>query len=340
MKISRAELLEALEKVKPGLANKELIEQSTSFAFIGDRVVTYNDEISVSHPVKGLENMRGAVKAKALYEFLSRVKSEEITIEQEENQIVIKAGRSKAGLIFEQEVRLPIEELGKIGKWQALPDNFLGALMLCYPACSSDMSRPILTCVNVRGNNVEASDSYQIIQYQLKKKVPGDFLIPASSVKELIKYDIQEISLGENWVHFRTPEGTIFSSRTVEGEFPDVERFLGIEGDEFTFPADMKEALNRANVFAKKEIDASTIPTVKVKAKNGELILTAQNEYGWFEEKLKTEHKDAKFSFSIGIEFLISLFDKLKTCNISDKKIGFAGDSWKHVIAIMSEDEE
>jgi DNA polymerase III sliding clamp (beta) subunit (PCNA family) len=341
LKINKAELQVALENVKPGLANKELIEQSTSFAFIGDRVVTYNDEISVSHPVTGLENMRGAVKAKALYEFLAKVKDEEIEIEQQENQVVIKAGRSKAGLLFEQEIRLPLEEIGEIGKWENLPEDFLPALSLCYSACSSDMSRPILTCVNVIGDKVEASDSYQIIQYQLKEGVPGDFLIPASSVKELIKYDIQEISLGENWAHFRTPEGTIFSCRTVEGEFPDVEKFLDIEGDEFTFPEDMKEALNRANVFAKKEItDVSTIPTVKVKAKDGELILTAQNEYGWFEEKLKTQHEDVKFSFSIGVEFLISLFDRLKTCKISDNKIGFAGDSWKHVIAVMSEDEE
>ena len=340
MKISRVELLEALEKVKPGLANRELIEQSTSFAFIGDRVVTYNDEISVSHPVKGLENMRGAIKAKTLYEFLARVKNEEIEIEQEENEVLIKTGRSKAGLRFEHEIRLPLEEVGEIGKWKKLPEDFVDALRLSYPACANDMSRPILTCVNIRGDKVEASDSFQIIQYRLKKKMPADFLIPASSVKELIKYDIQEISLGENWAHFRTSEGTIFSCRTVEGEFPDIERFLDIEGDEFTFPGDMRESLNRANVFARKETDVSTIPTIKVIAKNGELILSARNEYGWFEERLKTEHEDVKFSFSIGIEFLISLFDRLKTCKISDNKIGFAGDSWKHVIAIMSEDEE
>lgn len=340
MKISRTELLEALEKVKPGLANKELIEQSTSFAFIGDRVVTYNDEISVSHPVKGLENMKGAIKAKTLYEFLARVKDEEIEIEQEENEVLIKTGRSKAGLRFEYEIRLPLEEVGEIGNWMKLPEDFIDALRLCYPACSNDMSRAILTCVNIRDDKVEASDSFQIIQYQLKEKMPADFLIPASSVKELIKYDIQEVSVGENWVHFRTPEGTIFSCRTIEGEFPDVEKFLGIEGEEFTFPEDMREALNRANVFAKKETDISTIPTVKVIAKNGELILSARNEYGWFEEKLKTQHEDVKFSFSIGVEFLISLFDRLKTCRITDNKIGFAGDSWKHVIAIMSEDEE
>ena len=48
MKINKKELQEALERVKPGLASRELIEQSTSFAFMRDRVVTYNDEISIS----------------------------------------------------------------------------------------------------------------------------------------------------------------------------------------------------------------------------------------------------------------------------------------------------
>ena len=93
MKINKAELQNALEKVKPGLAGKELIEQSTSFSFVNNRVVTYNDEISISHPVKGLE-IKGAVKAQALYSFLGKVKKEEIDVEYEDNQIIIKTGRS------------------------------------------------------------------------------------------------------------------------------------------------------------------------------------------------------------------------------------------------------
>ena len=48
--MKKAELIKALEAVRPGLANKEMIEQSTSFAFMKDRVVTYNDEISISYP--------------------------------------------------------------------------------------------------------------------------------------------------------------------------------------------------------------------------------------------------------------------------------------------------
>lgn len=339
MKINKSELQEALEKVKPGLATKELIEQSTSFAFLGDRVVTYNDEISISYPVSGLKNMQGAIKAKALYEFLARTKSDEIHVSQEENQIIITAGQSKAGLLFEQEIHMPIEEVGEIGKWKKLPKDFLDALKLCYPCCSSDMTRPVLTCLHINGNKVEASDSYQIIQYELKKKTPGKaFLIPATTARELCKYDVKEIALGDGWAHFRADDGTQFSCRTVEGAFPGVQKFLDdIKGIEFTFPENTLDALNRAAVFAKKELEKG-IPTVTVKADKGEMILSSRNEYGWFEEKLKVKGKKDKkacFTFTIGIEFLASLFSRLKTCTISQDRIGFGGEGWRHVIAII-----
>ena len=53
--MKKNDLVEALEVVKPGLANKDLIEQTTSFAFINGNVVTYNDEISISSPIEDLE---------------------------------------------------------------------------------------------------------------------------------------------------------------------------------------------------------------------------------------------------------------------------------------------
>ncbi len=65
--ISKKKLQEALEIVKPGLSNNEIIEQTTSFAFIDGRVITYNDELSISCPVEEL-NVQGAVKAEELYQ--------------------------------------------------------------------------------------------------------------------------------------------------------------------------------------------------------------------------------------------------------------------------------
>ena len=341
MKVNKTELQEALSKVKPGLANKDIIEQATSFSFMGNRVVTYNDEISISHPVKGLD-VTGAVKAQALYEFLNKIKKDEIEIEWEENQVLIKSGRSKAGLILEQEIKIPIdEEIGEIGKWKKLPENFVDALKFCYPCCSTDMSRPVLTCVNVAKDKIEASDSYQIVVYELSGKMPiKTCLIPAASIRDLVRYDIKEVAEGESWIHFRTEDGTIFSSRVIDNEFPDTSQHLEVDGSEFTFPKNVDQILSRANVFSKKEACSGDLPTVTVEIKDQRIKILAENEYGWFEEEARVKYDGEPVRFSVGVEFLVALFNKLKNCVIGSDKIGFRGENWKHVVAMLAEDGE
>ncbi len=333
MKINKSDLQGALEKVKPGLANREFIEQSTSFAFMGDRVVTYNDEISISHPVEGL-NVTGAIKAQALYAFLSKVKREEIDVEWEENQVVIKAGKSKAGLVFEQEVRLPVEEVGEIGKWKKLPADVLDGLKFCYPCCSKDMSRPILTCVHVEEDKVEASDSYQIVKYTLGKKVPVKrSLIPAAAVRELLKYDVKEVAEGSGWLHFKTEDGTVFSSRVFDGDYPEVDEFLAFEGVEIPFPKTASSALERAQVFSKSDFSTNEVAEVVVEVAEGEIKFTAQDEYGWFEETIKTKYKGEAVRFTTSVEFLINLLEQSPACIYGEDRIKFTGENWEHVAA-------
>ncbi len=341
MKINKTDLQKALEKVKPALAQKDLIEQSTSFAFLGDRVVTYNDEISISHPVKDLD-IKGAIKAQALYDFLNKIKKDEIDIDidMEESQIVIKAGKSKAGIVMEQEVKLPIEEeIEQNKEWKDLPGNFVDALKFCHPCCSQDMSRPALTCVNIFDKSIQASDSYQIVSYELDNTIPTSaFLIPASSVRNLVKYNIKQVAEGEGWAHFKTEDGTIFSSRVLTSEFPDITAHLEIsDGNSISFPEDINEILERAEVFAKKE-NSGDMPLATVEIKDKRIHISAKNEYGWFEEKSRTEYEGDAVKFLVGIEFLVSMFRKMQQCIIDENKIGFNGKDWRYVVAVMGEE--
>ena len=88
MKINKSELLKALNIVKPGLASKDMLEQTTSFAFLNGRVITYNDELSLSCPLKEIE-FEGAIQAAELYAFVSKIKKEEIDLEKKENEIIL-----------------------------------------------------------------------------------------------------------------------------------------------------------------------------------------------------------------------------------------------------------
>lgn len=342
MKVSKAELQKALEKVRPGLASREMIEQATSFAFMGDRVVTYNDEISVSHPVTGLD-VKGAVKAKALHDFLNRVKDDEIDIEWDDKQVLISAGKAKAGLVLEQEVKLPLdEEIGQTEDWVKVPTNLVDGLKFCYPCCSRDMSHPILTCVHIKDNVVESSDSYQIARFTMNKaiEVPA-FLLPATAAKELIRYNIREMAIGNGWVHFKAEGDTIFSARVLNNEYPDTTPHIGIEdGEEFKFPANMGDILSRAAVFSKTEIDTGDIPVVTIDIADSRVTMSAKNEYGWFNEDARARYSGVPVKFSVGIFFMLDIIDRLTECMIGDGKIGFHGKNWEHVVVIMAEGDE
>ena len=76
MKIERLKLLEALKIVEPGLASREIFEQTNDFAFIKGQVITYNNEVSISHPVEGLDNIQGTVRADKLYQLLGKLETD------------------------------------------------------------------------------------------------------------------------------------------------------------------------------------------------------------------------------------------------------------------------
>ena len=195
--MKKQDLLKALETVKPGLATKEMIEQSTSFAFTNGRVTTYNDEISLSHPVPDLQ-IEGVVQAEELYQLLNRLKKDDVEISTKDNEIRITSGRTKAGLTLQEEITLPLEEIGETGKWKPLPEDFLHYVKLAMGACSRDMSRPVLTCVHVNEKIVEGSDSFRIMKCELEEEVPAKtFLLPANSAAEVVKLKPVKIADGD-----------------------------------------------------------------------------------------------------------------------------------------------
>ena len=74
--MKRKELLKALLSVKPGVANKDIIESMTYFYFNGTHVISYNDIVSIQHPLK--TDFKTFVKADDFFKVISKVKSEEL----------------------------------------------------------------------------------------------------------------------------------------------------------------------------------------------------------------------------------------------------------------------
>ena len=333
MEIKKTDLKKALEIVKPGLASKAEIEQTTSVAFIEKRVITYNDEISISHPIPGLD-ITGAIQAPELYALLGKLKTEVIKIEVKESEIILKAGRAKAGLVLQAEIKLPVDgEIAEKGEWETLPENFNKQLLFAIGACGTDMSSPLITCVNISEGVIQASDRFKIIQAELSEKMPvNTFLLPANSAIKVVRLKPIKIATGKGWVHFQTKENTIISCRIFEDAYPDISKHLKCKGESLTLPENLLEALEKASIFAKQEADLMEV--IEISMKDEKLEIFSESEGGWFKESIKIEEVKNPINFKIPPYLLRDILKQTSECVIGKAKLKFKGKDWVYIAAL------
>jgi DNA polymerase III sliding clamp (beta) subunit (PCNA family) len=331
MKILKSNLLKALETVKPGLSTNEIIEQSTHFCFLKGNLVTYNDEISISYPLEDMK-LEGAVSAKEFYNFVSKATDKEISIEKVENQIILRSGKSKAGLNIQAEVVLPLQEIGdKITKWKTLPKNFTKGLLFSMASCSRDTSKPVLMCVHINGKFLESSDNYRISQYILDEEMDIEkSLIRSDYCRSIIQFKPTGIAEGKGWIHFINEDKALMSCRILEDAFVNIKPLLKIEGEKLNLPTEILDIIDRATSFAKKEHFIDEAVTIKIEG--NKLTLRTESESGWFEEKCVFKETSGNDITFVIIPYLLKDILKETTHGlINDRFLCFESKNWKYI---------
>jgi DNA polymerase III sliding clamp (beta) subunit (PCNA family) len=345
MKINKNDLLTVLDTVKPGLSSKEIIDQTTSFVFNNDNVYTYNDEVSVAAHFPMPFN--GAIKATELFDFLKKVKNDEvdITFNEETSEVVLKAGRAQVGFTLANKIVLPLEEeLSEKSEWSKLPKRFLEAIRFTIPCASNDMSNPKITCINLTKKGfVEATDNFRIAQYNMKRKMPvKDTIIPATSLKEVLKLTPKFVSQGNGWVHFKNDNDVVISCRVFDESFVKIQNIIDHveEGILFDFPEGLSEVLTKAEIFTKTQSKLSDDAIVDIVVANKKLLVKCQSETAWFKESISMkEYKGENFSFSITPYLLKFIIEQTNTCLIMSNMLRFESENWVYVSSLSSEVE-
>ena len=338
--MDRKTLVAALEIVRPGLATKEIVEQSTSFAFIDDCIVSYNDELSIRHPIPELKlKLNGAIKADSLYQLLSKITRDEIEIEISEKEVLITAGKAHAGLALQTEIRLPVDEITQDVdlKWKKLPNDFCSALDFTTFTCSHDNSKPVLTCVHVSPDFIESSDDFRMTRHDTK--LTGvDFLLPCRSAQVVAKYAVTQVAQDSSWVHFKTEKGTCISCRLFEGKFPSatVDKAMKVKGNAFTLPERLIPVLDRAGIFTKLGYakGAAIDELVSISIKDKKMRIEAKGSSEWFFEDLTVDYTGDPFSFGVNPLFLRQITEQMKKCFVTNTRLKFESEKWEHVIAL------
>jgi len=335
MIVSKIKLQRALEIVKAGLSNREIIEQATCFAFIDGKITTYNDEISLSTPFPELE-ITGAINADDLYQLLSKLKKDEIEVNISETEITLEAGRAKAGMILQSEIKLPLEELLGKKKWKVLPEKFLTAMDFVRGSASNNLSQPIITCVHVSSEGfLEASDSFRITRYNVNDIPVKTFLIPATSCTEVLQLTPTHIAEGKGWVHFKNEIGTTLSCRVFEDDkFPQTKLILLMEGQDIIFPKNSLEVLERASVFSKREHMIDEVVEIILEEKK--LTIKSSSDTAWFEESLNFKYEGDPFTFMVTPYLLKGILSQTLNCTIGKDKLKFESEDWVYVTMLKT----
>ena len=342
MKVNREKLREVLAKVQPGLAGKtEVIEQSQSFVFTDGRVMTFNDEIAVSAPLAS--GITGAVKGDELLKLLNKVTDEVLELEAGEEELLFKGKKLRAGIRMETEITLPLEEIKPppSEEFITLPETFSEGLRFCMFSASTDRDKQVLCCLKVEGQYILSCDNFRLTRYDMGKKGADAFqesaLIPARAAQQLIGYKPTSYGRSPGWLHFQTEGGVIFSCRTIGDDYPKVEKLLVVEGDTLELPPDMKDILNRAEIFAKGEMTADS--RIEIAIEDDKMMITGRGDYGWLKEKARVKHGKGSAKFEVHPQFLTDILDLLHTVTIGGTetpRLKMEGENFIHVASLIA----
>jgi DNA polymerase III sliding clamp (beta) subunit (PCNA family) len=337
MKVKIEDLKNVLKILKPGLSNgKETTDQSNMFAFQDGMAFTYNDDISVRTPLP-IKKVKGAVSAKELQALISKLKGDECDVEFTDNELLIKNGKIKAGIRLEAEIHMPIEEIKipKPDKFMLLPEKFDKILRSVVFSTSKDMSREILTVINCDQAIVESTDSERATQCDLDKDYfSTPILIPAEAAKPLISYGkIIAYAVNGGWLHFDLDGTSVFSCRTMAGKFPELDELFVVNGQELVFPAEIKDMMDRAGIFIEADFDQEKLVEISISDK-GVLKVRAEGDSGWLEESMRVKHSGSAIQFNINPQYLIQILSTVDKGIVSDNRILFESDSFRHVVAL------
>lgn len=288
MQMDKKEALRKLKQTKPGLAKKEIVEQTGSYLFKNGLVTTNNYEICMSAPL--VVGFQGAVAAAKFYKALECAPTATVDVTGDDERVFIRSGEMVAE-IEKAEILLPIQDVPQPtpGEWVSLTPDFKEKVKLATGAASKNFSRPALCCIHMWGNIIEATDNCRIVRCRTDVSLPEglDLLIPKRSISLLLKFNPTALAFANGWASFQTDEGVVFSCRIIDATFPNTEPALtrACESPIYFPPAHLTGILDRAVQFA--DNDSVGDPKVTISVMDDLLMVQAAQEGSRFRETCK-----------------------------------------------------
>ncbi len=342
MKISRVDLLNALESVSPGLASRDMIEQGACVVFKDGAAHTYNDEIYCRFPLPGIA-FSGAVPLAPMRAILSKLKDDEIEIDVDAEAKQLKAsskGRS-FGIHMELDIHLAIDKVESPDKFRKLPESFTEAIIRLASCASTDSQKYHITCVQMTKKWAEATDNNQAMRYDMGLPLQEPILVRASSLRHLKMVTPRSMAVTKSWIHFKNEVGLRISIRRdadTEDKFPNISKVLEFTGDSITLSKGISEACERAEVFSSEDAEQNM---VQVTLRTGKpMIIRGTGVSGWYREPRKVDYSGPDITFMISPALLAALVTESLPTKVCGNRLIMKSESLSYCVALEQEKKD
>lgn len=291
--VDRMKLISKLEQVLPGLASREIVQQSSCFVFQDGRVKTFNEEVFCSCRVKGFPTeFQGAVQAKPLLDILRKLQEDSLTVKTGGEEIRFSGVKKNFGVRMQKEILLPVHEVEEPDSWKELADDFTEGTSLVQECAGKDSSTVYIN-VRLTPSYIEATDNAQMSRYKIAIPIKESIFVRQSAIKHLTNLELTHISESGSWLHFKNANGLIISLRKYYTEFPKLSEFFKLQGKKIKLPRTLAAAVDKAEVFSK--IGESNL--VDFTLERGRLLVKGKGDHGWFSEEQKIKYKGPTIRF-------------------------------------------
>lgn len=332
MRVSRPDLLQALEYLQAGLSSRPILEQTDCFAFKDGRIITYNDEVACHVKSKLAKEVCGAVTATPLLRLLQKLPEDELDITAGDNRLDIKGKRKLYWVQMFKEVFLAFSNVEIPKTWKPLHDSFDDAISIVVEVAGTDEGEPLATCVHIHPKWIESSDKTQSCRYRMRTGVDKPVLVKAHALKGLLDMGMTEFSETATWIHFRNPSGICYSIRQQLEDFPDLGPHLNVETSQpITLPKGLADAAGRIGDFSAENADENQ---VLVELRPGKLKITGKGVLGGGYEWKTVKYSGKELSMLISPLTLEQIAKKHNECFVSEDRIKIEGTKWKYVTSI------
>ena len=280
--------------------------------------------VATSNIDDGSLNFRTTVPAKKLLDICKSLPdSAPLNIKIEADSMVIKAGKSRFSLST-----LSADEYPNLDDWsfdvtlQLQKSAFRGLIENTHFAMANQDVRYYLNGMSLEVENnivrTVSTDGHRLALSSLGIDVSPtehvSIIIPRKGIMEILRLipegeEMITINIGSNHIRI-SDSGFNFTSKLVDGRFPDYRRVMPRNGDKFVIARRdvLKDAFMRVQILSNERFRG-----VRLNLSNGELHITANNpEQEQAEETIDVNYQGDPLELGFNVSYILDVLNNLK----------------------------